>query len=81
MMKQKVIGTLGLEGTRGGHTQEKEGVVVARRNDLCNRVGVKTDRLLHGREEGHEFPDLFFPPPSISYQCQPFGNFVQAREN
>lgn len=58
MMKPNVIGTLGLEGTRGGYTQE--GIVVARRKDLCNRVGVKTAKLLQGREEGNEFSDLSF---------------------
>lgn len=54
------LGTLGHEGTRGEHTQEKEGIVVARRKDLCSRAGVKTAKLLQGREEADEFSDLFF---------------------
>lgn len=73
--------TLGPEGTRGRHTQEKEGIVIARRKNLCSRVGVKIAKLLQGREEADEFSDLFFPPLSASYHCQPFGNFVQDRGN
>lgn len=78
MMKPNVIGTLGLEGTRGGYTQE--GIVVARRKDLCNRVGVKTAKLLQGREEGNEFSDLsFLHHPSLTIAnhlealCKPEG--------
>lgn len=42
MIKKKAINSLGPKGTRRGGTQEKEGTAVARRKDLCNRVGVKT---------------------------------------